>query len=259
VTAEDNLEEFADAALYDAENPWAADDDFYLAVALHNGGPVLDLACGTGRLTRALAARGLSITGIDLAQPMLERARMLARQANLRVEWVEADCRRFDLGRHFALALMTGHAFQALLTEADQRACLARVAAHLEPGARFAFELRNPKAGAVERNHHAYTVPVQDLHGRWIDRSIASRYDPQTQIEDVTRRRTMRDTGQTATTHIRLKYTTAEALDRLLAEAGFTVEARYGDWSRAPFTEDSIEIITVARLTSRAVTGTRAA
>jgi hypothetical protein len=143
---------------------------------------------------------------------------------------------------------MTAHAFQALLDEADQRACLACVAAHLEPGGLFAFEVRNPAAGEIAGNHAAYAAPVRDLSGRWIDRAVASRYDPATGIEDVTRTRTVRATGETSLTHIRLKYTTAAALDRLLAEAGFAVAARYGDWPDTPFTATSIEIITVARL-----------
>jgi SAM-dependent methyltransferase len=251
VRLEDNLEEFADAELYDAENHWARDDDFYLALALQSGGPVLDLACGTGRLTRAIAAHGVDVVGVDLARPMLQRAQAMAQRERHSIQWVEADCRSFDLGRRFALVLMTSHAFQALLTEADQRACLARVAAHLQPDGRFVFEVRNPRAGAIERNHWPYTMPIQDLRGRWIDRSMTSHYDPQTQVEDVTRTRTVRATGKATTTRIRLKYTTAEALDRLLAAAGFAVEGRYGDWPDTPFADDSLEIITVARLRQR--------
>lgn len=245
--AEDNLEEFADAALYDAENHWAKDDDFYLAVALQCGGPVLDLACGTGRLTRAIAAYGIEVVGVDLARPMLDRARALAQQEQLSIEWIEADCRSFDLGRRFALVLMTSHAFQALLTRADQQACLARVAAHLHAGGRFVFEVRNPAAGPIEHNHWPYTMPIQDLDGRWIDRTMTSQYDAHTGIEAVTRTRTVRETGKTTTTRLHLKYTTAEELDRLLAEAGFAVEARYGDWPDTPFTPTSLEIITIAR------------
>jgi SAM-dependent methyltransferase len=247
----DNLQEFDDAALYDAENRWAADDDFYLALALRIGGPVLDLACGTGRLTRAIAARGIRVTGLDLAAPMLARARMLAPG----VEWVEADLRRFDLCRRFRLALMTGHAFQGLLTEADQRAALARVAAHLEPGGRFAFETRNPAARDFSGSEDAYGHAFQDAAGRWFDVTTRSRYDAASEIEDIAITRTIRSTGEARSSRIRLKYTAAAALDRLLSETGFAVEARHGDWptppaEERPFTTDSPEIITLCRVPS---------
>src|SRR5690606_29222012 len=125
----------------------------YLALAIGIGGPVLDLACGTGRLTRAIAAHGLPVTGLDLSPPLLARARLFAARENLQVAWIEGDIRNFRLDRRFRLALMTGHAFQALLTEEDQRACLERVAAHLEPSGRFVCEVRNPQARAIPLNY----------------------------------------------------------------------------------------------------------
>ena len=70
-----NLQEFTKPALYDAENQWDADDDFYLALAQRVGGPVLDVACGTGRLARAMAQSGLQVTGMDIMPVMLEWAR----------------------------------------------------------------------------------------------------------------------------------------------------------------------------------------
>ena len=110
---DNNLQEFRHPELYDAENRWDADDDFYLQLARRIGGPVLDVACGTGRLTRAIAEAGLNVTGVDMMLPMLERARQLS--AHLAISWVHADCRTLTLPQRFKLAVMTGHAFQNLL------------------------------------------------------------------------------------------------------------------------------------------------
>src|SRR5262245_24530402 len=83
-----NLQEFTNPALYDAENHWGAADDFYLALAQQVGGPVLDVACGTGRLAHAMAQTGLHVTGMDIMPAMLERARAVAPQ--LPITWVQA-------------------------------------------------------------------------------------------------------------------------------------------------------------------------
>jgi 2-polyprenyl-3-methyl-5-hydroxy-6-metoxy-1,4-benzoquinol methylase len=110
-----NLQEFTNPALYDAENRWDAADDFYLTLAQQVGGPVLDVACGTGRLACAIAQTGLHVTGIDIMPAMLEHARALSPQ--LPIAWVQADCRTFSLAQQFRCVPMTGHAFQNLLTD----------------------------------------------------------------------------------------------------------------------------------------------
>jgi 2-polyprenyl-3-methyl-5-hydroxy-6-metoxy-1,4-benzoquinol methylase len=59
------------AEIYDLDNPWAEDTDFYLALAGPGPSRVLDLGCGTGTLCCALAQRGHRVTGVDPASPML--------------------------------------------------------------------------------------------------------------------------------------------------------------------------------------------
>ena len=119
----DNLEEYADPVDYD----WRYSSDtgvaFYSALAWEAGGPVLEIACGTGRSPYPSRAKG-SPQGLDVVPAMLERARFKAEAAGLSVRWVEDDARRFDLdSERFRLIFLTGNAFQAFLTNADQRLC----------------------------------------------------------------------------------------------------------------------------------------
>ncbi len=140
---DDNLAAYADA---DAENYDALENDdgiaFYTDLAQETGGPVLEIACGTGRVTIPIARLGLDVTGLDVVPQMLDRA--CRKSAGLPVRWVEADGRDFNLGQQFRFIFLTGNAFQQFLTNADQDGLLRCVHAHLHDDGLFAFETRNP-------------------------------------------------------------------------------------------------------------------
>ena len=145
----DNLEEFADPHNYDIEDNSDTGVAFYTALAQETGGPVLEIACGTGRVSIPIARLGFAVTGLDIVPGMLEQAR--SKSAGLPTRWVEGDARTFDLGEQFRLIFLTGNAFQAFLTRADQEALLERVRAHLHDEGLFAFETRNPRWANLRR------------------------------------------------------------------------------------------------------------
>ena len=147
----DNLEEFADPRTYDIEDSSDTGVAFYTALARETGGPVLELACGTGRVSIPIARLGYAVTGLDIVPGMVERAR--SKSADLPARWVEGDARAFDLGEHFRLIFLTGNAFQLFLTRADQEALLEQVRAHLHDEGLFAFETRNPRWVTRTRAH----------------------------------------------------------------------------------------------------------
>ena len=237
--------EYDDAALYDAENDWGPDDDFYRALALRSGGPVLDLACGTGRLARAMAADGLRVVGLDLAESMVARARLLDPHGS--VVWHVGDAARFDLGRRFRLIVMTAHAFQHLIGAAAQGALFDCVARHLAPDGRFAFETRNPgrqdySDGAAFKFWRRFTDPVRGPVEVW----AASAFDAAAQVDRVTLVRRFADGAERWST-AQLQFTDATTLDARLTAAGLACERRYGDFGGEAFGPGSPEIVTVAR------------
>jgi SAM-dependent methyltransferase len=241
--------EYDDAALYDAENDWGPDDDFYQALATRTGGPILDLACGTGRLARALAADGHRVAGLDIAEAMIARARALDPGGT--VDWVAGDAAGFDLGRRFRLIVMTAHAFQHLLGGEAQAALFAAVARHLEPGGRFAFETRNPGRqeyadGPGFKFWRRFTDPLRGPVEVW----AASAFDERSGVDHVTLVRRFADGTERRSTAA-LQFTDAGTLDARLAAAGLAVEHRYGDFGGEPFGPGSPEIVTVARLAAR--------
>src|SRR5512134_2581865 len=135
---EDNLVEYSDPQIYDLENStFEPDGPFLLEIARKSGNPVLELGCGTGRLTIPMAQAGVEITGLDIVPGMLELARQKA--SGLDIQWVLADARTFRLNRTYRLIFESGSVFAHMLTRPDQEAFLARVREHLDDEGLFVF------------------------------------------------------------------------------------------------------------------------
>jgi SAM-dependent methyltransferase len=148
--------------VYDVECTWGPDDDAFLAVATEGpGSRVLDLGCGTGRLTIALAASGLDVTGVDPAGPSLAAARRkLGAEAVTWIEGTSADLPSVA----FDIALMTSHVAQFFVGDDEWAAVLADLARTVVPGGRLAFDSRPPESRAWERwnpvdSARRFTVP----------------------------------------------------------------------------------------------------
>jgi SAM-dependent methyltransferase len=242
---EDRL--FQDPALvrfYDAENRWGDDTRFCLAFA-HGRRSVLDLGCGTGLLAAALGATH-EVWGVDPAAAMLAVARN--RDGGRRVTWVEGDGRTVRLGRRFDLVLLTGHAFQCLLTDDDQAALSRTIAAHLQPGGAFVFDSRNPAAAewrtwTPEESRRLVVHPDLGEVTAWND--VA--FDAAT---GVVAYRTVyeSDGGGFWEATSRIRFADRHAIATRLAEAGLAVDRWLGDWSGTPWTPQSPEIIPIGRL-----------
>src|SRR5205085_11769880 len=98
--------------------------------------------CGTGRVAIPIAREGIQVTGLDVVPGMIERARR--KSVGLPVRWLVGDARNFAFDERFRLIFITGNAFQAFITNAEQESVLERVHAHLDDDGMFAFEIRNP-------------------------------------------------------------------------------------------------------------------
>ena len=111
-------------------------------------GPVLELGCGTGRVAIALARERFRVTGLDIARPMLDRARAKTtkeRQAvQKRLRFLEGDMASFDLGERFQAVVLMFRSFQMLRTPEEERACLVAAHRHLLPGGRLVVNLFDP-------------------------------------------------------------------------------------------------------------------
>jgi SAM-dependent methyltransferase len=230
------------AQFYDFDNEWT-DDLTFCAKLAERASSVLDLGCGTGRFAASL--RGKRVFGVDPARPMLDIAR--SREGGDWVTWVEADARDVHLGQRFDLVVMTGHAFQVFLTNSDQAAVCRTIAAHLAPGGPFIFDSRNPSCEEwlewdPTSSRRTVSHPSLGTVQSWND----VRYDPATSIVTYeTHYRAANGSHWSAESCIR--FTTQAEIAEGLREAGLTVDRWLGDWSGAPLTAHSREIIPIGR------------
>jgi SAM-dependent methyltransferase len=246
----DNLIEYADPEIYDLENQdFEPDGSFFLDYARKLNGRVLELGCGTGRVTIPLAQQNVDITGLDVVPAMIERAKQKA--GDLPIPWVLADVRHFQLQQTFRLIFETGSVFQHLLTRFDQESYFAGVREHLEEEGLLIFALMFPHPHLIiseeaEKDWFQY----QDNYRRTVRVSGTECYDPIRQVKlETAYRRWMDESGQEIlkVAPLALRYTFPQEIQTLLHYNRFEIFEQFGDWDRSPLTEKSRLMIFVCK------------
>jgi SAM-dependent methyltransferase len=246
----DNLSEYSDPKLYDAENSdFEPDGPFILSLAKKLDGAVLELGCGTGRVTIPLAKNGVEIVGLDVVPGMIDLARQ--KSEGVSIEWVVADIRTFQLGRKFRLIFESGSVFHHMLTRQDQEAYLARVREHLEDDGRLVLSLFLPKPRNLtssEEEEEWFVAEHPD--GYEIKVSGIDRYDPIRQVKTETAYRRWTDASGNAVTQVAplsLRYVFPQEMEALLHYNGFEIDEQYGDFDQGPVTDESRLITFICR------------
>lgn len=237
---------YLDAALYDHEYRRRRDDvRGYRALATRLlGGPgrILELGCGSGRVTVPLLRDGHHVVALDASAPMLrrldERLTHAGAAARARCRAVSGDLRTFSVGGRFPLVIAAFNVVEHLYTRVELAACLRRVAAHLAPGGRFAFDVQVPDPAWLARDPRRRWARTRFTHprtGAKLVYSTSSSYDPISQIAMIRLHYERADgVGPTRTVHLSQRKFFPAELEALVSSAGFDVVERYGDFSFRP-------------------------
>jgi SAM-dependent methyltransferase len=224
------------ARLYD---PWSLsvteDVEFYVEEALASGGPVVELACGTGRITVPIAEAGIHVIGVDASPRMLEvaRERVSAAGVDELVDLREGDLRDPPVPERVPLVLIPFRSLLHMTTEADRAQALAAAYELLHPGGRLVFDVFAPSREDVVMTH-----------GRWLEREpgIFERadWDQGERTLTLSVRR-----GEESSTMV-LAWLSPPEWQQLLERAGFELEQLYGWFDRRPYAGEE-DFVFVAR------------
>ncbi|MFQ5630951.1 MAG: class I SAM-dependent DNA methyltransferase [bacterium] len=245
------------AEYYDFDHDTQVDVEFYLEYAQQCGSPILELACGTGRLTIPLAKAGHEIYGVDLSENMLAhcRGKIEVNHLGERIHLFRDNMTRFDLPRKdFSMVFIPVRSFMHLFTQADQLSCLQQVFAHLRPGGLFivdvyapAFSVLAQKPDGSFRKRGAFKLP----NGHSVirkDRFVKN--DPVKQIQHVEICFEEYDAAgalvRERSVPMDTRYTFRYELQLLLERVGFKRVDVFGDYDKNAY-DGTGEIIAVAR------------
>ncbi|SCG15785.1 Methyltransferase domain-containing protein [Micromonospora echinofusca] len=247
-----------EAELYDVMPGRRAQTDvaFYRDLVERHGGPMLELACGTGRVSIPCAKAAGEVVGVDLAPAMLAQARSRAEAEGVAdvASFVEGDMCTVRLDRTFPLVTMGGQPLFFLPTDEALKAALETVRVHLAPGGRWAtgVPVLHWEDLAAQQDRLLFVAEVR--HPRTGQRVAVWDYTSVTEVTQVATRRRIteildedglvlerRHSMQT------LHYRHPAELQRLIRDAGFVFEEIHGSYQGAPFGPKARQMVWVAR------------
>jgi SAM-dependent methyltransferase len=217
-----------------------ASERFYLEES-GKAGRVLELACGTGRLTLPIAQTGIEIIGLDSSPTMLEIARAKAAKSSAPATFVQADMRAFDLPQRFDLIFIAGNSLQHMPSAEDLTQCFACARRHLASGGRLAFDVANPDLGQLTQYSEQRSPVLQVNHPErgLITVEETTRYDPATGFRDMVWYFSAPGAPDFRVIRYRLRMIFPQEVEQALAAAGLQIDTRYGEYWRVPFEPSS--------------------
>jgi SAM-dependent methyltransferase len=212
-----------------------------LLTELADGGRVLELGIGTGRIAVPLAANGVEVHGIDASPAMVEQMRAKPGGGADTITVTIGDMAEVGVDGTFALVFVVFNTFFQLYSQAAQLRCFANVAAHLQPGGRFLLHTFIPDTSLVEAGEHL-AVKEASLDRVRLDASVFYALE---QRLDTTQVRITENGIRLV--HAKLRFAWPPELDLMARLAGLTLEHRWSSFDKQPFSATSAFHVSVYR------------
>jgi SAM-dependent methyltransferase len=230
-----------DANIYDGLNTFLSDLPFYKKwLPKNKDARILELCCGTGRLTLPIAKDGYYICGVDYTSSMLEQAKAKASEAGLEIAFIEADIRTLNLQQKFDLIFIPFNSIHHLYENEDLFKVLNVVKNHLKDGGLFLLDCFNPniqyivEAAKEQQEIAAYTTS----DGREVLIKQTMRYENKTQINRIEWHYFINGAFN-STQNLDMRMFFPKELDSYLEWAGFNVIHKFGGFEEETFNDNS--------------------
>jgi SAM-dependent methyltransferase len=221
----ERIAEVYDDLFYPSTN---SEDTVEFLAELAAGGPVLELAIGTGRIALPLAARGIEVHGIDASEAMV--AKLRGKPGGEGIPVTIGDFADVGVAGRYRLVAIVFNTLWALLTQEDQLRCVQNVADHLTEDGAFVTEMYVPDPARFDRGQR---IHVRTVESRRVVLE-ASRHDPGNQRVS-SQLIVLQEGGGISMFPVELRYIWPAELDLMAGLAGLRLRERWGGWKHEPF------------------------